>query len=256
MRIALIAVLSFIGALALTADPLISTSVTCQAYGQQAITSSASCEQGMQTNQPPYPPLASASSSASVVLQQNASDWLTISMVNNVRTIDGAVYLNVPPNQTSAPSFAGATSSIHIEFFTEGLPRPGYLEWQWTPIWQGNPGDWYPSVDYTIAQYGGACHASNATNCVGPGIHAPLMPFELGTSFNFDSTSSLYADSVDGNSSGYDGMLLQFRFLEADNQTLALAIDPDPVADAPEPSTAALGLLSLAAVLVIRQRRA
>jgi MYXO-CTERM domain-containing protein len=82
------------------------------------------------------------------------------------------------------------------------------------------------------------------------------MPFELGTSFNFDSTSSLYADSVDGNSSGYDGMLLQFRFLEADNQTLALAIDPDPVADAPEPSTAALGLLSLAAVLVIRQRRA
>lgn len=244
MRIALIAVLSFVGTVVVAADPLISTSVTCQAYRQQAITSGASCSQ----------PLASASSSASVVLQQAASDWLTISMVNHANSIDGGVFLNLT-NQISAPSVAQAASSIQINFFTDGPPRPGILQWQWAPVWLGNPGDFIASAKYTIGQYSGGC-TGNIALCSGPGSHAPQIPFELGTTFTFTSSSSLYVDSMDGNSYGYDGLLLQFRFLEADNQTFALAIDPDPIADAPEPSTAALGFLSLAAVLVIRQRRA
>jgi hypothetical protein len=189
------------------------------------------------------------------VLQENPQDWLTITVQNNASSIDGIVYYNSQGqllNQISATSNAGATNSIHIDLTTDGPQRPGILQWQWTPIWQGNPGDFYASLNYKIGQYSGSCGGSIGL-CSGPGSNAPPIAFALGTPFTFDSVSSLFVDSIDANSSGYDGLLLNFRFLEADGSTFVMSSEQQ--ASAPEPSTSGFGLLCIGLVLITRYRR-
>jgi len=182
--------IAVVGVATLSANPLITTSVNCQAYGFQSVTSASSCSQGTppSQSQSPHPPFASASSTASVVLQENPQDWLTITMQNNASSIDGIAYYNSQGqllNQISAISNAGANNSIHIDLTTDGPQRPGILQWQWTPIWQGNPGDFYASLNYKIGQYSGSCGGSIGL-CSGPGSNAPPIAFALGTPFTFD----------------------------------------------------------------------
>jgi hypothetical protein len=84
-------------------------------------------------------------------------------------------------------------------------------------------------------------------NCNGTGSHAPPIPFQLGTNFAFDSYALLTASSIEGLAGGYDGLLLKFRFYEADGVTPVLSYDP-PLTDAPEPGTWPLAVLLLAGI--------
>ena len=249
----------------LRADPIISTSVSCQSYGAPTIAAQSSCSEGgpivTGTASPSY---AFARSTASVTLQQLATDWLTISFQNNVNAVDGASYLyehgQIPSSQNSAPGVASGQVSVHVDAYTLGAVRPGILQVEWSPIWMGNPGDFIPTAGYTIedsllhkVEIAGSCVGSNGF-CSGPGPNAPPIPFQLGTDFTFDSSASLYTSSGDGNSSGYDGMLLKFRFLEADAVTPVLSYDPP--AEAPEPATWGLSAFAGIGVFLAAKRRA
>jgi hypothetical protein len=246
----------------LRADPVITTSVSCQSYGAAIITAQSSCSEGgpivPNTVSPSY---AFASSTASVTLQQVATDWLTISFQNSVNTVDGAPYLyehgQLPANQNIAPGVASGEVSVHIDAYTLGPVRPGILQVQWSPIWMSNPGDFVAAAGYTIHDPLLASAVSCVTadaNCNGPGPHAPPIPFQLGTDFSFDGSASLFTSSGDGNSYGYDGMLLKFRFLEADGVTPVLSYDPP--AEAPEPATWGLSAFAGIGVFLSAKRRA
>ena len=239
-----------IAASTLFADPIITTTVSCQSYGAPRITAVSSCEQGGPLNplggSPSY---AFASTEVSVTLQTLATDWLTISMKNTVNPVDGAAWLQahgqLPPNQLYAPAYAAASIAVHIDSFTLGPVRPGILQIQWSPMKAGSYGDFFPSAGFSIEDplvYGGAfaqdCSGINGLYCYGPGPARPPIPFQLGTSFTFDSFATVWADSMDGVGGGYDGMLVQMRFLEADGVTPVLSFNPPT--SAPEPASWAL----------------
>lgn len=254
MNITLLTLGSALAAATLFGDPMISTSVSCQSYGAPRITAVSSCEQGGPLNtQGASPSYAFAQTEASVTLQTVATDWLTISMKNTVNPVDGASWMyehgTLPPNYLSAPASASASINVHIDSFTLGQVRPGILEVQWTPIWGVGYGDMQASAGYSLedpllynGSFAGSCYGSYAS-CSGPGIHAPPIPFQLGTSFTFDSYALLNASTIDGVASGYDGLLLKFRFYEADGITPVLSYDPPT--SVPEPGSLLLGVVGI-----------
>jgi len=128
-----------IAACPLFPSPIITTSVWCQSYGAPIITAVSTCEQGGPLNtQDISPSYAFASAEASVTLQTQATDWLTVSMKNTVNPVDGEVWLRehgqFPPFQVNAPASASAAINVHIDSFTLGPVRPGILQIQWSPI--------------------------------------------------------------------------------------------------------------------------
>lgn len=250
----------------LQADPIITTSVSCRSYGAQTITAVSSCEQGGPLNpQGASPSYAFAKTEVSVTLQTVATDWLTVSMKNTVNPVDGAAWMDahgtLPPNQLYAPAYTSASIAVHIDSYTLGPVRPGILQIQWSPILAGSYGDFFPDAGFSIEDplvYGGAfvqgCLGINAMYCYGPGASRPPIPFQLGTAFTFDSFATVLADSLDGVGGGYDGMLIQMRFLEADGVTPVMSYDP-PTA-VPEPSTFLLGAVGIGLLWWRRKRAA
>jgi hypothetical protein len=250
----------------LVADPVITTSVSCTSYGAQTIAAVSSCEEGGPLNtQGASPSYAFAKTEAFVTLQTVASDWLTVSMKNTVNPVDGAAWMQehgtLPPNQLHAPASASASISVHIDSYTLGAVRPGILQVQWSPIPAGSYGDFFPAAGFSIEDplvyndsFTQNCSGINGTNCYGPGPARPPIPFELGTSFTFDSFATVWADSMDGVGGGYNGMLVQFRFFEADGVTPVLSYDP-PLYAAPEPrNLAAVGLFGLLLIMCGRAK--
>jgi hypothetical protein len=232
MKITGIALLALATLSVASADPVITTSATCYVFGETTVTSAGSCSLGTPPTQQPYPPYASATSSASVVLQQTASDWLTISMRVDANAAAGPMY------GLDAASASGQ-NTIHVNFVTSGPERAGILELQWQLVWMGNPGDFEGTANYTMgSSYSGGCGGGASPGCVFPGPNAPPIRFELGTAFSFDSSNWLEVSTEQGNSAGYAGIDLQFRFLEADDFTPVLAISPPE--SVPEPATLAL----------------
>jgi hypothetical protein len=67
----------------------------------------------------------------------------------------------------------------------------------------------------------------------------------LGIPFAIDAFATLRASSLSGNVAGFDGMLLNFRFLEADGVTAVLPVEPTPVSDPAVWGLVGLGLLAL-----------
>jgi len=256
---ALASLVFVIAACPLFADPIITTSVSCQSYGAQTITAVSTCEQGGPLNQQgTSPSYAFASAEASVTLQTQATDWLTISMKNTVNPVDGAAWMEehdtLPPNYISAPAFASASVYVHIDSYTLGPVRPGILQIQWTPNWLVSYGDVQATAGYSIQDpllYNGALTGSCGgafANCTGPGVHAPPIPFQLGTDFAFDSYATLNASSLDGIGSGLDGLLLQFRFYESDGVTPVLSLNPPT--SAPEPASWALTAFATLGIVI------
>lgn len=232
----------------LSADPIITTSVTCSAYGGRAVTAASTCEQGGPLNpQGASPAYAFASTEVSVTLQAVATDWLTVSMRNTVNPVDGAAWLQehgqLPPNQLYAPSGASASIDVHIDAFTLGPARAGILQIQWAPILAGSYGDFFADAGFSVGAFAQGCPGISGMNCYGPSPAHPPIPFELGTPFTIDSFATVHADSLDGVASGYNGMLIQMRFLEADGVTPVLSYDPP--ASVAEPSTLLLGLIGI-----------
>jgi hypothetical protein len=152
----------------------------------------------------------------------------------DANAVAGAVYLGRP----DAASAANGKNTIHIDFITPGPERAGILELQWQPVWVGNPGDFEGSANYTMGSVSGGCGGGGNPGCAGPGPKTPLIRFELGTAFSFDSSNWLEVSTEQGNSAGYAGIDLQFRFLEADDFTPVLATEPPQ--SVPEPATLAL----------------
>ena len=255
MKLTLLTLGFSVAASLLVADPIISTSVSCTSYGAQTITAVSSCEQGGPLNtQGASPSYAFAKTEVSVTLQTLATDWLTISMKNTVNPVDGAAWLQehgqLPPGQLYAPAGASASIAVHIDSLTLGPVRPGILQIQWSPMKAGSYGDFFPSAGFSVEDplvYGGAfvqdCSGINGAYCYGPGSARPPIPFQLGTPFTFDSFATVWADSLDGIGGGYDGMLVQMRFLEADGVTPVLSYDPPT--SVPEPSTFLLGVVGI-----------
>lgn len=255
-----LAFLVFAMVASLFADPIITTSVSCQSYGAQTITAVSTCEQGGPLNpQGASPSYAFANAQASVTLQTVATDWLTISMKNTVNPVDGAAWMiehgALPPNQLYAPASTSASIAIHIDSFTLGPVRPGILQVQWSPILAGSYGDFFPDAGFSIEDplvangaFAQGCPGINGTNCYGPGPARPPIPFQLGTAFTFDSFATVWADSMDGVGSGYDGMLVQMRFLEADGVTPVLSFNPPT--SAPEPASWALTTFAALGIVI------
>ncbi len=234
MKITGIALLALATLSVASADPVITTSASCYVFGEAAVTRAGSCSLGTPppTQQRYPPPYASATSSASVVLQKTASDWLTISMRVDANAVYGPIY---------GPHSAGASgeNTIHIDFVTPGPERDGILELQWQLVWMGNAGDFEGAANYTMGSYSaGGCAGGGSPQCGFPGPNAPPIRFELGKAFSFDSSNWLSVGTEQGNSAGYAGIDLQFRFLEADGFTPVLAISPPE--SVPEPATLAL----------------
>ena len=248
-----------IAACPLFADPIITTSVSCQSYGAQTITAVSSCEQGGPLNtQGASPSYAFAKTEVSVTLQSVATDWLTVSMKNTVNPVDGAIWLEehgqLPPGQLYAPAYAAASIAVHIDSFTLGPARPGLMQIQWSPILAGSYGDFFSDAGFSIEDplvYRGAftqdCPGINGMNCYGPGTRPPI-PFQLGTAFTFDSFATVWSDTMDGIGGGYDGMLVQMRFLEADGMTPVLSFNPPT--SAPEPASWALTAFAALGIVI------
>jgi hypothetical protein len=255
-----------IAACPLFSSPIITTSVYCQSYGAQTITAVSSCEEGGRLNpQGVSPSYAFASAVASVTLQNTATDQLTVSMKNTVNPVDGGTWLRehgqLPPGQFEAPASAAANIAIHIDAYTLGPVRPGILQVQWSPILAGSFGNFFEtagfSVEDPLVENGsfaqGCSGVFGGDNCYGPGPARPPIPFELGTPFTFDSFANVWSDTMDGVGGGYNGMLVQMRFFEADGVTPVLSFNTPT--SAPEPASWALTAFAALGILIGVKRR-
>lgn len=239
-------ILLLLSAIAACADPIISTSVTCQIYGQSRTIAQSSCSQGLPPVTDPPPPYAAATSSATVSLPQSSSDWFTVSLLATGNTTAGGEWYRqngIIPESLLA--IATANNSIHFDLMTDGSPRAGLLEWRWRPVWLSNSGDFFANLQYSLGGYSGFC-MGRTPNCSGPGVMAPLRPFSLGSQFSFDANTDLGVDTLDMSlfSNGYAGMDLQFRLFEADGVTPVIIRDAMP-----EPSVFLLVCLGIVAMI-------
>jgi PEP-CTERM motif len=238
----------------LFASPIITNSVSCGAIGFPSTTGTTFCEAGLASSpiSPQYnPPYGSASSSASVQLQQQASDQLVINILSSATSRDGLSWYQTQgqylDRAISAPGFASAETTLHIDLSTDGPQRQGIFTMQVTPIWQGGFGDTSAMATFSIGSHHYTCAGagSSSPNCDTPGIFStdPLT-LMLGTSFTFDSDVKFSNEADNGNQNGFAGLLLKFNFYEADGITPVLAIDPPD--SVPEPATwGFMGLASL-----------
>jgi len=243
----------FLFAIMLRADTVITNSVTCGALGFQTVTGNTFCEAGSYSGEPLTPPYGSASSAASVQYQQTASDPLTINILSSGTAIDGlpwyhsqGLYLNY---QSSASGFASASTTIHLDLATYGPQRQGIFKMDVIPLWQAGYGDTSARATFNIADDHFHCGGSSFVTCDTPGPNAPFpLILTLGTVFSFDADANYAVDSMDGNQTGYAGLLLKFNFFEEDGVTPFLAHQSAPV---PEPSNlASVGLAGFLLLLV------
>jgi hypothetical protein len=203
-----------------------------------------------------WPAEASATSTGSVALPTSASDPLSMTVSQSVEAHTGT------SEWFTVNALATATTSIHVNLYTEGAVRDGYVEVSSPTMWTVAPDGFTGRASLSLGSYNGGCGGGGMdANCYfgnillwSPTVNYKL-PFTLGNDFALDFTQTFNGDAnmFSGATEGFGQTVFNFQFFEADGITPVMVFDPPGAASAPEPSTWSLAILPLVGLALWRR---
>jgi hypothetical protein len=216
------------------------TSVTCSAEGQPTVTASSVCSKGQVNTFPNGWAIATSNSGFAI-----AGNTLSV-------RINEATDASEDRSQNTIVIFsATASADLHLNLYTLGPVRPGYIVARLdAPMQFISPGLSEGTVRYTFGPYSDACSASiGALHCSSISFFelSVAFPFTLGEGFTLNIDQLLTASgSILGRATSVTNYSYTFQLFEADRATGAV------LAEVPEPAT--LGLLGISGLALLSRR--
>ena len=261
----LIALIS-LTALAVSADPLITTTQyqsSCTAYGASTVTGKSACfsnPTGLANsfNMPEFG-ISYAAASASITTSLGGTSYSDIHAVQTIQLGEAWAQADTYP----APASATSTAQLSTNLTTAGPVRDGLLQIVFTNRSLGYPsagagwGTFSLSLNAGLESSLGCGISWSTCNATSVAEHynalgGLIVPLGTAFSLNYNGIFNAFAGgTAEGNGSGTVDLDYQFRFLEADGITPVAVLSA-----APEPTSFGLLGISLAATAFCKRRRA